>query len=719
MNGYYIDGTKVKLCFDVVSEKTLRICTLPQEFSVQKTFSNIDLADRLFPEPTITVIGPDVDQKIIIGSFSIYLDEFEIEIFRNQRRIQHLSICPENGIIRFGIKNQEALFGLGQGYESSFNRRGGVYDLSFIGKQSGFLKNHCSYAPSPFVIGEGWAIFFHQPWKGYLDLRGEQGVFGKDPKEYSDIFVIDAKDPLDAAVEYYNLTGLPPLPPKYAFGYQQSFRTLLYHGQERVWKSAHYMRTHDLPCDVLIFLGTGFCDSGWNTGHGKFDWNHEIFSEPEADMRNLHGMGYKISLHVIGAPNSLRGEIGETVDISPLEKDHVKNYWAKHQKLYETARNEMWWPDAGDDLDIRPRLARQRMYYEGSVAAAPGKRPFAMHRNASPGHTKWGGILWSGDVMSTWDSLKTQVSIGINVGMSLTPYWGSDTGGFFCSKEFSGELYLRWFEYNTFTPFLRSHGRMSFLHTPWGWGEFQRFDDIPNENGSRPEEQLPLAETLGDERVEPICRKYIHERYTLLPYIYTLAWEASSQGLPMMRPLWACFPGDIDAQTENQEYMFGRNLLVAPVVEKGVLTRLVYLPDGEWYDYWSKKKNSGSQKITSPCPLNVIPLYVPAGGILVKAPVVPYVSVNPSNNFDEIYLEIYTGADGQYTLYEDDGLSFNYQRGNYTITRFSWNDSSGILNGTGYSGLFPGGKRTIKVVLYPSGEEKVFRIDYLSNRLAQ
>jgi alpha-glucosidase/alpha-D-xyloside xylohydrolase len=716
MKGYHINGIKVKLCFDVVSEKTLRICILPREDSVQNVFSNLDLANRSFPEPSFVFAAPSIDREITIGSFSIHLKEFEIEIFRNQRKLQRLSICHENGTIQFDLKDRESLFGIGQGYENSFDRRGAFYDLSLVGKRPGFLRNHCGYSPSPFLIGEGWAIFFHQPWKGYLDLRGKQGLFGKDPKEYSDLFIIDAEDPLNAAAEYYILTGLPQLPPKYAFGYQQSFRTLLYHGQERVWKSARYMREHKLPCDVLIFLGTGFCDSGWNTGHGKFEWNHEVFPEPKEDMQNLHDMGYKISLHVIGAPNSLVGEIGETAYVSPLETDHVKNYWAKHQKLYEIAGNEMWWPDAGDDLDTKPRLARQRMYYEGSKASSPNRRPFAMHRNASPGHTKWGGILWSGDVMSTWDSLKTQVSMGLNVSMSLTPYWGSDTGGFFSSKEFSGEMYVRWFEYNTFSPFLRSHGRMSFLHTPWGWGEFQKLDDMPDETGSRPEENLPLVENLGDERIEPICRKYIYERYTLLPYIYTLAWEASSRGFPMMRPLWACFPEDTDAQTENQEYMFGKSLLVAPVTEKETFVRSVYLPTGTWYDYWSKKKISGAQKINTPCPLDIIPLYVPAGGILVKAPVVPYIKTNLPKDFDEIYLEIYTGADGQYTLYEDDGFTFDYQGGNYSITQFLWDDSSGVLNCIGYSGLFPRGKREIKVLLYPSGEEKNFRIDYLSSK---
>jgi alpha-glucosidase (family GH31 glycosyl hydrolase) len=162
--------------------------------------------------------------------------------------------------------------------------------------------------------------------------------------------------------------------------------------------------------------------------------------------------------------------------------------------------------------------------------------------------------------------------------------------------------------------------------------------------------------------------------------------------------------------------MFGGNLLVAPVTEKGAFVRPVYLPAGRWYDYWPEEKVSGSQRISAPCPLELIPLYVPAGGILAKASVVPYVEVKPLKDFSEIYLEVYTGANGQYTLYEDDGFSFGCQQGNYTVTEFFWDDHSGLLNGTGYSGLFPNGQRKIRAVLYPSGEERNFRIDYTSNR---
>jgi alpha-glucosidase/alpha-D-xyloside xylohydrolase len=713
MSGYSINGKPVKLTFAAAGQNALRVSVLPGGRAVQKVFTTMDLANREWTEPDIVYhVNPEPDH-FEAGSFTVKLKDMEIEVFKGKKRIQKLSVCPKTGNIKFALERDEKLYGLGQGYRSNINRRGTRYDLSLNGQIRGYIENYSAVSPVAYVIGNSWALFFHQPWKGVLDLTGNEGIFEKDESAYCDIFVFNIEKPIDAPAEYYTLTGLPPLPPKYAFGYMQSYRTLKYKGEEEVMKTARYMREHDLPCDVLVYLGTGYCENGWNIYNGKFAWHPDVFPDPKKTMEDLHNMGYKISLHVTRCPASLHGKLGGDANLSPLEYDHVENYWRKHRELYATAKNEAWWPDDGDEIDVAARLTRQRLYYEGCLELAPDRRPFYLNRNSSPGHTKWGGIIWSGDVNSEWETLKNHVPLGLNVGVSSSPYWSSDTGGFFSTEEYSGELYIRWFEYNTFTPFLRSHGRPSYLHTPWGWKNIKKLDDMPHEiSGHIPREALPKEEVLGDERVEPICRKFIHERYRLLPYLYTLAWEASGKGLPIMRPLWISYPEDPHAADMGAEYMLGQSLLVSPVTARSVVEWPVYLPAGKWYDYWTKKEYEGGKTVNVPASLEIIPVFVPAGGILAKGPAAFYVDSKPQKEFEEIDIEVYTGADGCYRLYEDDGISMGYLRGENTITDICWEDKSGKLGGRGTSFFMAGKSREINVTLYPSGEKRIVKIRY-------
>lgn len=191
------------------------------------------------------------------------------------------------------------LFGLGHGFATRFDRRGHDYDLRTNGQIRGILENYSATSPTPYIIStEGWAVYFHQPWKGDIDLRGAEGTFKKYPAEYCDCFVTAIDEPLDAPREYYKFTGLPPMPPKYAFGYQQSYRTLKHNGVNYVDKTAKYMRDNNIPCDLLVYLGTGYADYGWNTYNGNFEFHPDVFPHPKEDMQRLHDMGYKISLHV-------------------------------------------------------------------------------------------------------------------------------------------------------------------------------------------------------------------------------------------------------------------------------------------------------------------------------------------------------------------------------------------------------------------------------------
>lgn len=711
---YKIMNEDVKVCIQAISPKVLRVSILPSGESVKSTFSTLDLAERPWEESSISLNGADGRQSVNANPFKAVINgaPFKIEVFRSNKRIQELSICTETGTVHFPL-GKGAIFGLGHGYKKQMDRRGEDYDLRTNGQVRGILENHSAVSPTPYIIStEGWALYFHQPWKGDIDLRGEQGSFRKYPNAYCDVFVVDCEQPLDAAKEYYGFTGLPPMPPKYAFGYQQSYRTLLHNDVNYVIKTAKYMRDNEIPCDVLIYLGTGYCDNGWNTYNGNFEWHPEVFPEPEKTMRELHAMDYKVSLHVTRCYTGLHGSIHEQDDISPLEYDHVKNYWKRHIELYETARNEVWWPDDADEVDMEQRLARHRMYYEGALSLNPDVRPFQMQRNTFPGANKWGGIIWSGDVLSEWKTLKNQIPIGLNVALSCSPYWGTDTGGFFSTAEFDGELFMRWMEYSAFTPFFRAHGRSSFLHNPWGWTMFNSIDEIPLELcPGMTHDAPPNADILPDTRVEPLCKKYINLRYELMPYIYSLSREAY-EGTPMMRPLWCYYPEDRRAIRTDSEYFFGRSLLVAPVTAKSATTWDVYLPEGSWYDYWTGSEYSGNRVVTVDAPLDRIPLFVPAGGVLVKAPVVQYISTEPRHDFDPITVEIYDGADASYDLYEDDGISLGYQRGEYSTTHIEWDSKNKACFVTGESGIFPGRMRSLEVIILPEGRKEQVNVRY-------
>jgi alpha-glucosidase/alpha-D-xyloside xylohydrolase len=201
------------------------------------------------------------------------------------------------------------------------------------------------------------------------------------------------------------------------------------------------------------------------------------------------------------------------------------------------------------------------MYWEGPQLYRPNQRPFALHRNASPGIQRFGGFIWSGDVRSRWETLRTHVAVGINTALSGFPYWGTDIGGFNPTPEYTGELHVRWFQFGAFCGSFRAHGRNWHLKLPWGWNGGA---GGPFEAGQW---RADPAE-LQNPQVEPICRKYLELRSRLMPYLYTAAREAHDTGMPIMRALWLQHPDDRAAVVRGDQYLWGPDLLVAPVLEK-------------------------------------------------------------------------------------------------------------------------------------------------------
>jgi alpha-glucosidase/alpha-D-xyloside xylohydrolase len=252
----------------------------------------------------------------------------------------------------------------------------------------------------------------------------------------------------------------------------------------------------------------------------------------------------------------------------------------------------------------------------------------------------------------------------VNTGLSGIPYWGTDIGGFDVSEEFTGELYVRWFQFAAFNPLFRSHGRQWKLRLPWGWtlGTV----GFPEANNFNPD-----PKELHNPAIEPICKKYLELRYQMMPYLYSAVKATCETGLPLIRALWLHYPDDPTAVARDDEYLWGRDILVAPVVEKGATSRALYLPRGTWFDFWTQEKVEGGKEIRKAVDLATMPLYVRAGAVIPMGPVKQYTEENVQG---PLTLWVYPGADAACTLYEDDGRSFNYRNGGFMKVNIAWNN---------------------------------------------
>jgi len=387
-------------------------------------------------------------------------------------------------------------------------------------------------------------------------------------------------------------------------------------------------------------------------------------------------------------------------------------YWNQLNKGIFSLGMDGWWMDSTEpdhfnwkpaDMDTKTYLGSFRKVrnayplmtvggvYDHQRKTTSDKRVFILTRSAFAGQQRYGANTWSGDVTASWDALKKQISAGLNFSLSAIPYWNSDIGGFFLNRfkkklndaEYR-ELYARWIQFGTFCPMMRSHGA-----------------DAPRE--------IYQFGKKGD-KVYDAIEKYINIRYRLLPYIYAASWDVTANQSSMMRALVMDFPNDKQSLDINDEFMFGKSILVCPVTNSmysknteedfsSVKTRELYLPKGsDWYDFWTGEKYPGGQKLNKESPLDIIPLYIKAGSILPIGPKVQYAT---EKKWDNIELRVYEGANGEFTLYEDENDNYNYEKGVYATIAFNWDDASKTLTIGARKGEFPGmlKTRTIKVVL--------------------
>jgi alpha-glucosidase (family GH31 glycosyl hydrolase) len=657
-----------------VSPHTVRLTVLPFKNgnAVEVSFFGA-LVRESWGAPIATLRGKQTEQTVRSGKLKVRasLDPLFFTVTTPDGvEIQTISVEPTTGIVSF-VTGDAPLLGLGEG-GPQFDRRGSIDRM--VNGQGGYrLETHGGRLPIPWIIGtSGWALFFHQPF-GAFDFTGNKSKFmpasAKAPFPL-DIFFVSSPDPVTIMSEYARLTGHPELPPLWSLGYQQSHRTLA--SREEVLAEAKTFREKKLPCDALIYLGTGFCPSGWNTENGSFSWNPEVFPDPRNIIDELHKKDFHVVLHDVILTDKLAGSVQQACKLSEFDEAEASCYWDAHRKDFAMGVDG-WWPDEGDPLDIPSRLARNRMHWEGPQLDRPNERPYSLHRNGYAGMQRYASFLWSGDVYSTWETLRTQVPIAINTCLSGIPYWGTDIGGFVPTKEFTAELYLRWFQFGAFCTLFRSHGRTWKLRLPWGWNTG---DPGPVEIRNYDDAAIPDSSQLHNEQVEPICRKYLELRYRMLPYLYSTVRECTVTGLPVMRALWLHYPDDPKAVQCVDEYLWGRNILVAPVLVKGASSRKVYLPRGVWYDFWTHEKLEGGRDIIRSVDMETIPLYLRSGTILPLGPAKQYAAEQVDQ---PLVICIYPGADASFLLYEDDGCSFDYRKGEWMGMSLNWNDTQRTL----------------------------------------
>src|SRR5580658_10185046 len=659
-------GTELTLV--PVSSRMLRITVAAVDENIDNYYDDGSLVSRTYPAALHRqrTDQPAAASEVAWGEYTVRVETAPLRVsVRHPQRgsIQELTFHPEMDQVLFQY-GDAPVYGLGPGTHP-LDRRG-TKDIMRNGAGDN-LRIFGARNPIPWLLGKGWGLYFHLP-TGQFDLSGDQGVWHpSDVARALDIFLVVGETPAELLREYAELTGYPHLPARWTLGFQQSHRTL--DSREQILSEAATFREKKLPCDAVIYLGTGFCPSGWNTGHGSFVFNKAVFPDPQQILREFHEKHFKVVLHVVNPPETLHGSANDAGFAASVRGD-AANYWQQHEPFVDVGVDG-WWPDEGDVLPTYSRLVRNRMYWEGGRKTRSDRRPFALHRNCYAGIQRW-GWLWSGDTFSTWKTLETQIMEGINAGLNGVPYWGTDIGGFVPTKEFTAELFVRWFQFGAFCPSFRCHGRTWQLRRPWGWntGSYG-----PSEMGQNAASFLPKEEDLHNAAVEPICRKFLETRYRLLPYLYSAVYETHTTGLPIIRSLGLAFPKDEKAWATVDAYLFGPSLLVAPVFESGATSRALTLPQGAWWNFWTGQQVQGGN-MTVEAPLDSMPLLVGGGAIVPTGPVKQFADEPAS---EPVTLTVYPGADGVFTFYDDDGMGFADEHGDVEEIAMRWDDSSKTL----------------------------------------
>ena len=617
----------------------------------------------------------------------------------------------------FNLDPKETIYGLGILQNGKMSQRN--LEVKMI------QANREDYIPF-FQSVKGYGLF----WDNYSPTRFSDDTsatsFTSEVGDGIDYYFMYGGNADSVIAHMRQLTGQAPMFPLWTYGYWQSKER--YKSQEETVGVVKKYRDLGVPLDGII--------QDWQYWGDNYHWNameflNEEFPNPQKMVDDIHALNAHIIISIWSSfgpktqpykelekdnmlfnfstwPQSGKSDWPPNMDYpsgvrvyDPYNPKARDIYWKYLKKGLFSLGIDGWWMDSTepDHLDIKPEDFDEKTYlgsfrkvrnafplmtvggvYKHMREATSDKRVFILTRSAFAGQQRYAANTWSGDTEASWKTLKDQISSGLNFSLTGIPYWNSDIGGFFI-WEFKDklddpeyrELYARWLQFATFTPMMRSHGA-----------------DAPREIYQFGKKGEPVYDAL---------EKYINLRYSLLPYIYSEAWQITNQQSSLMRALVMDFPNDEKVLDLNDQYMFGHSFLVAPVL-KSMYTedkkenfqqdgyRQVYLPKGtEWFDYWTGERFSGGQTIDKKAPIDILPLYVKAGSIV---PVGPKVDYAEQKDWSNLKINIYPGADAEFTLYEDENDNYNYEKGAYSEIKFVWDNNKQQLTIEKRQGKFEG-----------------------------
>jgi alpha-glucosidase len=557
------------------------------------------------------------------------------------------------------------------------------------------------YASVPFFMvlrgGRAHGIFLDNTYRTNFDVGHElPGLLSMGAVAGElDYYFIDGPAPKRVIERYTALTGRTPLPPRWALGYNQCRYS--YYPESRARFIADNFRQRQIPADVI------WLDIHYQKGYRPFSWDEERFPDPKKLVADLRAQGLRtvviVDAHPRKEPGTHAYDSGLAADVfvknpdgsvyegavwpSQAEKDPgpsvfpdfskpaAREWWGGLFKMFTDIGIAGIWNDMNEPAVFSPPTATMpltvrhdnegqptdhreihnvygqlmsRATYEGLAKLRPRERPFVLTRATYAGGQRYSAV-WPGDNVSDWPALGQGLAVLMGLGISGFPFVGTDIGGF--AETPSAELFTRWLQLGVFHPFMRTHTTFGTPdQEPWSYGS----------------------------RYEAINRRAIELRYELLPQIYQVMREASETGLPAMRPLFLEFPEDPETYGMQDQFLLGRDLLVAPVLREAQPQRDVYLPAGDWYDYWTGKLVKGGRRISVPVTLESIPIYVRAGAFLFTQPVVQHTGQMPGQ---PLRVSVYPGTRSEAELYEDDGESPDYKDGAFSKRRVAQRRDAG------------------------------------------
>jgi alpha-D-xyloside xylohydrolase len=599
--------------------------------------------------------------------------------------------------------SHEGFYGLGQHQAGVWNYRGEEVDLS---------QENTEIAIPLLLSTNGYGIFWNNPSRSRFNNRFVHSLYlSAEVADRTDYYFLYGPDADQIIGRFREMTGEVPLFGRWAYGFWQCKNK--YQSQQDLETVATKYRALHIPVDNIVQ------DWFWWSNMGEMKWN-DHYPNPQGLIDTLHKEHFHLMVSVwpYFRPGS---DVYDDFDrkgwfvaktIAPsfhpvgqalydaTDPAARKQYWANIDAALFAKGVDAWWLDTDEPetegradnilVDHRIALGSGARYANvfplfhsegvslGQQASSDQKRVFILSRSAYAGSQRLGVTAWSGDVLSDFLTFQRQITAGLNYAISGMPYWTTDIGGFISGGNLNDpqfrELFVRWFQFGAFSPIFRVHGtRNPDENELWSYG---------------PDAQKILVD-------------YDTLRYRLLPYIYSQAWQITSNHGTLMRPLVMDWRDDVAAQNTSDEYLFGPAILVSPVYTQGATSRNVYLPKAQWYDFWTGERLDASQRgirITADAPLAKLPLYVRAGSIVPMGPAMEWSTEKPA---DPTELRIYPGADGDFTLYEDENDNYNYTRGAHATIALHWGDAAKTLTIGPREGSFPGmlSTRTFKVVV--------------------